>query len=969
LVDEYSLVIQEFFQKRVALWLETVGKVVFDIKHHWVRFEFAPARGQIHAHLLAICGKQSFNIAMHKLKDDKEAQAIFLQNWSKKAYDYSAEVDVDAFKSLDMSKDDNPVVERLGSIDDHSLDSTRLQRFCQNHTCSGYCLRKQYGKKKGDTGYQCRVCRVGAGTEATAGEADTPGFELRDGPAIVSDKRGFQRLEVTRNHDRVVQSSLDMLRSWRGNCDFQIMIYDCDPNTPDPSEIARVTDYVVAYACKGNQRLLDEKKQLKSLILSMSDDTGTKHDVVKLARHLLNRAASNRTVSKQECMVLLAGLDLVMCSESIETVSISGQYRLQKGKNSTILKQYELRPSALHHLSLDSYFHLKKNSKGGKLIIPHYVGGRSQPVYPASEGFARATFLIHSAWHKGTEPYNKDVDLVEQFELFLKSDRCPDSVKIPYERMRWRFLEKLVGREAVAKDMENTVPTNVDEDILELLAIASTFNKTDQDSNHSYNYDKGLDYEWDRDPIVRQGCDSPELWLDRMLSVANDPNKQLDQLEIPLKSDGSEYVLSDLWADQRQAMARILSCLRDWLSHLTVDDEGEFVDFKPLRLTIIGAAGTGKSVLINTLVSVLRKMFDDNDVVQVAAPTGTAAFNVGGETLHRLFAIMIEDEFNSQKDMSENVKKRLRTKFKNTVALLIDERSMVSLRSLGTACANVKVCAHGGHHTTEDWAGIPIVILLGDDYQLPPPMAKGAFDILVWGGPHFGNQAEALGAEQFLACAEEVFELGSIKRTRHGQDEFKAVLEEARVGTLNRETAEKLVDELSLLKNHMYTETEKEDLFKDALFISANRNPVEEYNLLRLSQVSGPEKPVAILKSKTICQSKKGKSHMKDDNAPASSLFCVDALVSICGRNFWPRWGLHNGALGTVVEIIFAKGDSPNNGNLPLYVVVDFKTYCGPAWDKDHPTVSYYRYYYCMGMPCNTDYSHIFFAISLFPSP
>jgi hypothetical protein len=43
-------------------------------------------------------------------------------------------------------------------------------------------------------------------------------------------------------------------------------------------------------------------------------------------------------------------------------------------------------------------------------------------------------------------------------------------------------------------------------------------------------------------------------------------------------------------------------------------------------MTIMGAARTEKSVLIN----MLRVMFDDNDVVHVAAPTGTAAFNVGG---------------------------------------------------------------------------------------------------------------------------------------------------------------------------------------------------------------------------------------------------------------------------------------------------------------------------------------------------
>ena len=35
--------------------------------------------------------------------------------------------------------------------------------------------------------------------------------------------------------------------------------------------------------------------------------------------------------------------------------------------------------------------------------------------------------------------------------------------------------------------------------------------------------------------------------------------------------------------------------------------------FKPLRMTIMGCGGTGKSVLINTLVTCIRKIFDDND--------------------------------------------------------------------------------------------------------------------------------------------------------------------------------------------------------------------------------------------------------------------------------------------------------------------------------------------------------------------
>jgi hypothetical protein len=61
--------------------------------------------------------------------------------------------------------------------------------------------------------------------------------------------------------------------------------------------------------------------------------------------------------------------------------------------------------------------------------------------------------------------------------------------------------------------------------------------------------------------------------------------------------------------------------------------------FIPLRLTVRCTAGTGKSYIINRIVSYLRRMFGDNDVVQVLAPTGITAFNVLGEILNRFSGI------------------------------------------------------------------------------------------------------------------------------------------------------------------------------------------------------------------------------------------------------------------------------------------------------------------------------------------
>jgi len=100
-----------------------------------------------------------------------------------------------------------------------------------------------------------------------AGVGDTPGFELRDKPAVVRDVRDYNKLEMPRNTKRMVQTSMDVLRCWRGNCDVQLLIYDSDPKYPDLTEIARVTDYVVAYACKGNATLQMEKDVIQEVIM------------------------------------------------------------------------------------------------------------------------------------------------------------------------------------------------------------------------------------------------------------------------------------------------------------------------------------------------------------------------------------------------------------------------------------------------------------------------------------------------------------------------------------------------------------------------------------------------------------------------------------------------------------------------------------------------------------------------------
>ena len=73
-------------------------------------------------------------------------------------------------------------------------------------------------------------------------------------------------------------------------------------------------------------------------------------------------------------------------------------------------------------------------------------------------------------------------------------------------------------------------------------------------------------------------------------------------------------------------MGYLFKQLRKWIEYDPRQDGGR--PFKPVRMTIRGAAGTGKTMLINILLAAVRNMFGINDVVLVGAPTGAAAFNI-----------------------------------------------------------------------------------------------------------------------------------------------------------------------------------------------------------------------------------------------------------------------------------------------------------------------------------------------------
>ena len=137
------------------------------------------------------------------------------------------------------------------------------------HKCNGFCLKFPNKKHTKD---KRRICKVGCGQETEPMNDITPGFPLLDSPAIARDHRQTMRLYMPRNHPRLNQTSADLLQCWRGNCDVQILIFSGTGTSNfqfDPEEIARVTDYVVAYSCKGNKTLKEERDQNSAFTLRL----------------------------------------------------------------------------------------------------------------------------------------------------------------------------------------------------------------------------------------------------------------------------------------------------------------------------------------------------------------------------------------------------------------------------------------------------------------------------------------------------------------------------------------------------------------------------------------------------------------------------------------------------------------------------------------------------------------------------
>lgn len=308
------------------------------------------------------------------------------------------------------------------------------------------------------------------------------------------------------------------------------------------------------------------------------------------------------------------------------------------------------------------------------------------------------------------------------------------------------------------------------------------------------------------------------------------------------------------------------------------------------NLFVTGRAGTGKSTLLNHL------SWNTSKQVVICAPTGVAALNVGGQTIHSLFRLPIGVIADHAIEHTAELRKLL-----NTIdTLVIDEVSMVNADLLDAVDRSLRQARQRPH---EAFGGVQVV-LFGDPYQLAP--VPGDSDERAY----FEDQYRSMwffDAKVWNDTDLRIFELTVIHRQH--EDEFKYMLNAVRHGMVTAEIAGRL--------NATGARPAPTD---GAITLATTNSTVSRINASALARLPG--------KAKTAKAELSGEFGGRSYPADEALELKVGAQVMFLRNDSEQRWV--NGSIGTVTRM-----DST------VWVEIDGETHqVQPAiWEK-------YRYSY-----------------------
>lgn len=293
----------------------------------------------------------------------------------------------------------------------------------------------------------------------------------------------------------------------------------------------------------------------------------------------------------------------------------------------------------------------------------------------------------------------------------------------------------------------------------------------------------------------------------------------------------------------------------------------DYLERTTQNLFITGNAGTGKSTLLEHFKNTTTKK------VAVLAPTGVAALNVEGQTIHSFF--LIPPNITPDRVLDHKVPSKRKKLMSSLDMIIIDEASM--LRSDLLDCIDVSL----RHHRQEQslpFGGVQMVFI-GDLYQLPPVVSGDEREIFHnhYTSPYFFSAKSLSDLPMTYLELEKIY--------RQTDDQFIDLLNKVRD---NRTTHQ----DLQALNQRHATEVQSDDF---VITLTTTNAAARKKNLAELEKLSSSQE--------TFFGELEGEFSKRSLPTEMELELKIGAQVMLLKNDPMGRWV--NGSLGKITDITF----------------------------------------------------------------
>ena len=702
----------------------------------------------------------------------------------------------------------------------------------------------------------------------------------------------------------VNQHNPHLLKAWNANCDLQYIV--------DPCSCIR---YIVSYISKKES---EEGEVLRNLQESLrQDNTVPKVELQRLGKAYL----THREISVMEAIYRASGMHLKDCSREVVWVPIdmsSTRMTLplsvlrQRDPDSedvwatSVIDRYRARPNTRDFQGMSlaefvSFFKIsacgeRKEKTNGDGILHETCGGREDTTSDSSKciplndnmgittrrkagkeciiRFPKASMSKDSERHYHNllvlylPHYSKNFkpDVFETYEEFFTSGTVQHQgtnqcVSTLIQQKRTRFE---IDSQAVDDALEEVQRHPASEDAWAQLApeaeAARLEAPTPLDDNEQYQ--------------EINMSDLPDLETNFAQGNRAFSRLSVEQSILTVPEQKAREIMRSMNMMQRN----VFNFVRNWCVNKVKGDNSP-----PFNIFLTGGAGTGKSHVIKALMYEASKILrptttsPEDMTVLLVAPTGTAAFNIGGRTVHSAFHLPTRGLSKTYVPLGEDLLTGLRAKYEHLEIVIINEISMVSKGMLNYISGRLDQLKR---NKSSSWFGGISILAVGDFYQLPP----------------VGGQIIVRRNPSALAEPWDVFQKTNLTEIMRQQDDqpFAQMLNYLRT---HEKGSAVPPQHLKMLQGRV-TDSPPQD----ALHIFPFRKAAASHNLAMTESLTGEKRQVTavdILQDRSGIKKERSSPLPSEANLPIHITLCIGSRVMMTS-NINVEDGLVNGVMGDV---------------------------------------------------------------------